>query len=143
MIQGALFALILAVSAASAQVGVPRSGGLINLNCMDALVAVGRHDLAGVFSFIQEKDSAPAFADLLVRNKAAMKKFLAKLKRNRKAANGITIWDHSVVLYANAIYSSPIGVTLEKPSKKVRKTLNEMSLSPTLTLQQLRQRRIN
>lgn len=115
----------------------PVVGGMLNLSCVAALVAVGHADLAGTFSFINEKDAPAAFADFVAHNKAALKKYMDKLNRDFKAAGGISVWDHEAVMKIIEVYSSPLGETLEKPGAVIGKRLTELSVAPTLTLEEI------
>ena len=128
----ALFALAAGALGPAATAGDP--GGVLNLSCVDALVAVDRAGLAGVFSFIAEKDSPAAFADLAVHEPKALKKYLAKVEQDLAAAAGITSWDHEAILTVLALLQGPLAETLRKPSAKVLARLNELSLAPTVTL---------
>lgn len=114
---------------------------ILDLGCMDALVASGKTSLAGVFSFIAPKDTAAAFSDMIVRDPKAMKKYLARVSKDFKAASGITVWDHDVALSVLSLLSSPLSSTFEPPSKKIVSQLTELSLAPTLSLEQVSARR--
>lgn len=129
----AIFLMGAAVPAGAQQV--------LGLSCMDALIAAGRAELAGVFSFIPEKDSAAAFADLLVHNKDAMKKYLGRVESDLKVAGGINVWDHETIVLVAQIYASPMAETLLKPAAKTTAKLSELTLAPTLPLDQLTARR--
>ena len=133
------FAFLTVSAAKAAETSPPMQ--MLNLSCMQALVAVDQADLAGVFSFISEKDSPMAFADLLAHNKKALKKFVAKADKDLKAVSGIAAWDHDVFQAMISIYSSPLGETLDKPDAKVMAHLAELAHSPTLTLDQMTARR--
>ena len=115
--------------------------GVINLSCMEALVAIDEPGLAGVFSFIPEKDSPAAFADLVAHRGKALKKYAAKLEADFKAAGGITPWDHETALFVVALFSGPLAATLEQPSAKLQAKLAELSLAPALSLEQVAARR--
>ena len=123
--------------------GQSSQGGpqMINLSCVEALVAIGQPELAGVFSYISEKDGPAAFADLLVHNKKAMKKFLAKGEKDLKTAAGISQWDHEAVVAAVSIYGSPLAQTLEKPASDTLSRLTNLASAPPLTLADLTARR--
>lgn len=114
---------------------------ILDLNCVDALVAADKSSLAGVFSFIPPKDTAAAFSDLIVRDKKAMKKYLGKVEKDFKTASGITLWDHEVVLNTISLLGSPLAATFEVPPKKVVDKLTELSVAPTLSLEQVTARR--
>ena len=116
-------------------------GTMLDLSCMEALVAAGHADLAGVFSFVSDKDASAAFADFTVHDRIALKKYIGKLQRDFKNARGISVWDHSVVLRILALYGSPLAQVVEKPSESLFKILTELSLAPTMTLEELAARR--
>ena len=107
---------VLAAAQTAGAIEPPQGAQLLNLGCVEALAAIGQADLAGVFSFIAEKDAPAAFADLLVHNKKALKKFLAKVEKDLKSASGVAVWDHEALQLAVSIYGSPLAETLEKPS---------------------------
>lgn len=117
--------------------------GILNPSCLSALIAIEHFDMTGVFSFIAEKDSAAALADFLVRNKAAQKKYIAKLQKDMKETMGISVWDHDVVMRSLEFYASPVAETVEKPSPGVSARLTQLSIAPTLTLQEMSTRRRN
>ena len=110
-------------------------GGVINLSCMEALVAIEEPGLAGVFSFISEKDAPSAFADFLAHHPKALKKYAAKVDQDLKAAAGVVSWDHEVLMDLLSLFSSPMADTLEKPSSKTMAQMTELSLAPTLSLE--------
>lgn len=114
---------------------------LLNLSCMSALAAVEQADLAGVFTFIAEKDSSAAFAELLVRNKRARKKYRAKLQADMKASGGVSAWDHEVLIRLLEIYVSPQAETLERLSSSMTADFNELSLAPALSLEEMNSRK--
>jgi hypothetical protein len=125
-----------AASPAPAGEAVPRAAGMINLSCVEALVSIDEQRLAGVFSFISEKDEPAAFADLIVHNKKSLKKFLGKLADDRKAANGISSWDHDALQFALAIYDSPLAATVEAPGK-LKDEMQAFLAAPALKLEQV------
>jgi len=136
-----ILAVALAAGAAAAPETAPAQGGLLNLSCMEALAAIGQPNLAGVFSFIPEKDSPAAFADLIVHEPKSLAKFLTKLDEDFQAAGGVTEWDHEALMYALTLYSGPLGPTLPKPAPKALARINELSLAPKVSLEQLSARR--
>lgn len=133
---GALWA-----AAPRAAVEAPAGAQMINLGCVDALAAVGHADLAGVFSFIPEKDGPAAFADFMVRNRKALKKFLAKAEKDLKEVKGVSIWDRQALQFAVSIYGSPLGETLEKPAPKFVARMVELAAAPALSLAEMTARR--
>jgi hypothetical protein len=137
-----ILAAALAAGAAAAPASEPSvQGGVLDLSCIEALAAIGQPNLAGVFSFISEKDSPAAFADLLVHDHKALRKYVEKAGQDLKAAGGITDWDHDVVMFALSLFAGPLAHTLEKPSGKILARLNELSLAPKLSLEVVASRR--
>jgi hypothetical protein len=136
----ALRALVVSAAFAASPVvtgeAAPRAAGMINLSCVEALVSIEEQRLAGVFSFISEKDGPAAFADLIVHNKKSLKKYLGKLSADRKAANGISSWDHDALQFALGIYDSPLGATVEAPGK-LKDEMQALLAAPVLTLEQV------
>jgi hypothetical protein len=120
---------------------MPVQGGVLNLSCVDALVAVGQPNLAGVFAFVPEKDSAAAFADLMAREPKALKKYMRKLDDDIKVAGGITPWDHEAILAVIALLGSPLAETFPKPPAKLSARLNEISMAQTVSLETVTARR--
>lgn len=139
----ALWAVLAAAPASAA--GVPEAPGssahMLNLSCVEALVAIGHSELAGVFSFISEKDTPAAFADLIVHDKKARKKYTAKLERDFKAAQALTQWDHDALVMILSIYGSPLAETLQKPGTRQMGRLAELGQAPTTTLDQMTAKR--
>jgi hypothetical protein len=134
--------VILATLLASAlSLGSPAQAQILNLSCVEALVAAGQSHLAGVFSFVPEKDAPNAFADLIVHDRKALKKYVAKLEADLKEAGGISTWDHEVLAFALTIYGSPLAQTLDKPGKSQMSALNKLALAPSLSLQDMTARR--
>ena len=117
-----------------------RDAQMLNLSCVEALVAIGQPQLAGVFSFVPGKDGPAALADLLVHERKAFKKYTAKLKRDKKEAGGISTWDHDTVVFALQIYASPIADTIDKPGS-LRGDLEELARAPSMPLQELSARK--
>jgi len=111
--------------------------GLLNLSCMQALAAVGEARLGGIFSFIPDKDSSAAFADLYVHLRKVKRKFQNKLSKDLRQLGGISLWDRQVVMRVLDIYASPLVETLEKPSEGELRKLKRFSLAPTMTLHEM------
>ncbi|MFA6003251.1 MAG: hypothetical protein WC881_04210 [Elusimicrobiota bacterium] len=130
-------ALVVAGVVAGRAQGQEQRSGVLNLNCVEALVAVEHTALAGVFSFVSEKDSNAAFADLVAHDGKALKKYVAKLEKDVKASAGITAWDHDTVLLALGLFTGPVADTLEKPGKSLMEKLTQLSMKPTMTLEQI------
>ncbi|HVC09703.1 MAG TPA: hypothetical protein VNH15_07180 [Elusimicrobiota bacterium] len=115
---------------------------ILNLNCLEALAAVGEPELSGIFSYVPDADTAAAFADLVVHQPAALRKFMAKDEADVKSVGGISQWDHSVAAYALSIYALPAAAaTVDKPSSSDLKRLNALAAAPALSLEQMTARR--
>ena len=121
---------------------MPRpAAGMLNLSCVEALVAVEHPDLAGVFSFITEKDAPAAFADFVAHNKTAMRRYVDKIGADIKSAAGVTPWDHDVIMRILDIYAGPLAETLEKLPPPIQKRLMEYSAAPSMSLEDVAARR--
>ena len=128
-------------SANTAKSSAMSSGGMVSLSLVEALAAVKQPQLAGIFSFVAENDAPFAFADLVARDKKAMKLYVAKLDEDRKAANGLTGWDHAVCASLVNLYSSPIAGTFGKPDEKQMSKINQCLLVPVVPLEEIVARR--
>ncbi len=115
---------------------------VLNFNCLEALAAVGKSDLAGIFSYVPDKDTAAAFADLLVHQPKVLRKFLAKGEGDVKQVGGISQWDHDAAAYAISIFSlPPAALAAPKPSSSQLKRLRALADAPVLTLEEMTARR--
>ncbi len=140
----AVIALALAVpstSSALTSTSVGSDSHMLSLSCVEALVAIDEAKLAGVFSFVPEKDAPAAFGDLIVHDKKALKKYVTKLDRDRDQAGGISPWDHDVMMFILQIYASPLADTLEKPGAAGMERLTVLANAPTMQLQEITARR--
>ena len=82
MIKTTLAAMLLAAALVSRGAAQASSGPqIINLSLVEALVSIDESTLAGVFSYVPEKDGPAAFADLITHNKKSLKKFTAKVEK--------------------------------------------------------------
>jgi hypothetical protein len=115
----------------------PEATGMISLSLIEALAALRQPQLAGIFSFVAEKDAPFAFADLLARDKDAMKLYLNKLGADIKAAGGLTEWDHEVCASLINLYSAPLPPGFVRADEKRMKQINECMLSQTMTLEEI------
>ncbi len=144
-------AVLLAVSApvhgaapASAPGAAPQAAsgaGMVSLSLVDALTAIEMPQIMGLFAFIAEQDAPFAFADLSARDPKVLKKYLGKLKSDKKVAGGLTAWDHGVCATLVNLYSSPISSTLKRPDAKQLSAINECVLAPVVTLAEVVERR--
>ncbi|MEK7384195.1 MAG: hypothetical protein AAB262_13030 [Elusimicrobiota bacterium] len=147
MIYALLLAVALPAAAASAAevqpppVSLADAGVMVNLSLVDALTAIEEPQLGGIFSFIPDKYSTFAFADLMARDKKALKRYLGKLQSDLKAAGGLTGWDHEVCATLVNLYSSPLSGSFERPDAKRMSTINECVLAPVVSLSEVVARR--
>jgi hypothetical protein len=109
--------------------------GMISFSLVDALAALHEPQLAGIFSFVSERNAPFAFADFLARDKKSMKLYLNKLGEDVKAARGLTDWDHEVCASLINLYASPMAATFGRPDDKRMKQINDCMLAPSVTLE--------
>lgn len=131
---GLLFSPLIAATAAHAQEIL--SGALI-----EALAAVGKSELGGVFTYVGDKNAPSAFADLIARDLKAMKRYTGKLAADRKVAGGLTSWDHQVCATLVNYYSGAPMPGIKKPDAKRLKALNDCVLSSVVELEEIVSRR--
>lgn len=130
-----LAAPILSATAARAQEML--SGSLI-----EALTAVGKPELGGVFTYVGDKNAPRAFADLIARDPKAMKRYTGKIMDDLKAAGGLTAWDHEVCATLVNHYAGAVEMPgIKKPDAKRLKALNDCVLAPVMELQDIVMRR--
>jgi len=125
--------LLAAASARAQQQVVP--GQLLNLSCLEALVTVDHKELMGIFSFVAEKDEPQAFGDFLTHDKKAMKKFVAKVAQDLKAASGVSAWDREALKFTLVIYGSPLRSTVPDPGPKMMAEIMSLSAAPVVPLE--------
>src|SRR5687768_12580617 len=73
-----------------------RAQEILSGSLIEALAAVEKKELTGVFTYVGDKNAPTAFADLIARDGKAMKRYIKKLKKDLKVADGLTAWDHQV-----------------------------------------------
>ncbi|MEK7233126.1 MAG: hypothetical protein AAB268_04880 [Elusimicrobiota bacterium] len=112
------------------------SGSLI-----EALAAVGKSELGGVFTYVGEKNAPSAFADLIARDLKAMKRYTRKLTEDRKVAGGLTPWDHQVCATLVNYYAGIQMPGIRKLDAKRLKALNDCVLAPVVELEEIVTRR--
>ena len=111
--------------------------GMISFSLVDALAAIHQPQLAGIFSFVEEKNAPFAFADFIARDKKSMKLYLKKLDADVESANGLTEWDHEVCASLINLYGSPMAATFGVPDAKTMKQINDAMLSRTISLEEI------
>ena len=138
-----LIALLAAAPAvARAQGAVPTSSQMVSLSLVDTLVSIDEADLAGLFAFIPGPQAPMALAHYLMKNRAALKRFLKKVEKDFKKAKAINEWDKDVLLYLVGLNSAsrlPFG--MERLPKKLTGRVNELALKPALPLGMIQQRK--
>ena len=112
------------------------SGALI-----EALAAIGKPELGGVFTYVGNQNAPRAFADLIARDPKAMKRYTGKLTDDRKAAGGLTAWDHQVCATLVNYYAGAAMPGIKRPDAKRLKALNDCVLAPVMELQDIVQKR--
>jgi hypothetical protein len=126
--------LLLAGAAARAQ-------EMVSASLIEALAAIEKPELGGLFSYVGEKNGPAAFADLVARDAKAMKRYTAKLDSDMKVANGLAAWDHEVCATLVNYYAGMAMPGVKRPDAKRMKSLNACVLSPVLELQEIVARR--
>ncbi len=118
-----------------------RAQEILSGSLIEALTAVKKPELGGVFTYVGEQNAPRAFADMIARDSKAMKRYTAKLKSDHKAAGGLTAWDHEVCATLVNHYAGAAMPGLKKPDAKRLKALNDCVLAPVLELQDIVARR--
>jgi hypothetical protein len=115
--------------------------GNVDLSLIDTLDAIGEPQLGGVFKYISDQYAPFAFAEILAADKKAMKRFLAKIDDDHKAAGGISQWEKTVcAVLVNTYQNTPDDDPL-KPDKKRMSVINRCMLVPVVTFQEILMRR--
>lgn len=133
-----------AEGARPAAVRVPTASAgpsVVNLSLIDGISAIELPQVTGLFSFIAESDASFAFADLVARDPKSMKRYLNKLRDDKKLSNGLTAWDHEVCATLVNLYASSLGAALTKPKEKDFGFINECVLAPVVQLSDIVSRR--
>ncbi len=118
-----------------------RAQDILSGSLVEALTAVGKPELSGVFTYVGEKNAPRAFADLIARDAKAMKRYTGKLTDDQKAAGGLTAWDHEVCATLVNHYAGVEVPGIKKPDAKRLKALNVCVLSPIMELADIVARR--
>jgi hypothetical protein len=116
-------------------------GGMLSGSLIEALKAIEKPELGGVFTYVGAENAPRAFADLIARDAKAMKRYTAKLADDRKVANGLTPWDHQVCATLVNYYASIPMPGIKKPDAKRLKALNECVLSTVVELSEIVEKR--
>lgn len=150
LVSAGVAAVLLALASAGARAAAPAEAatraaqeaaqaptGMVSLSLIEALTAIKQPQLVGVFAFVAEKNAPFALADLLARDKTAMKRYLDKLDDDFKAASGLTEWDHEVCASLINLYGSPMANTFGVPEPKRMKQINDCMLAPAIPLESI------
>ena len=114
-----------------------RAQDMLSGSLIEALNAIQKPELGGVFTYVGDKNAPTAFADLVARDSKAMKRYTAKLADDRKAAGGLTAWDHQVCATLVNYYAGGAMPGTKRPDAKRRKALNDCVLAPVLEFQEI------
>lgn len=137
MIKAAIAAILLVLPLARSRA----QQGSLNLSVIEALATIGKSDLSGVFSYVPFKDTPAAFADLLLRDEKAQKKYVEKVSDDFKAAGGITNWDRAVLQDVVSFYGSPAAANMKKPSAKLILKMAALVSAPALSAEEIESKR--
>jgi len=119
-----------------------RAQDMLSGPLIEALAAVGKPELGGVFTYVGNQNAPRAFADLIARDPKAMKRYTEKLGDDRKAAGGLTAWDHEVCATLVNHYAGAVDMPgIKKPDAKRLKALNDCVLAQVMELQDIVSRR--
>ena len=118
-----------------------RAQEMLSASLIEALAAVEKPELGGLFTYVGDKNAPAAFADLIARDAKAMKRYSAKIDDDRKAANGLTAWDHQVCATLVNYYAGVAMPGIKRPDAKRLKSLNNCVLAPVMELQEIVARR--
>ena len=116
-----------------------QAGVVLNLNLIEALVAIKSERLGMIFSFVPEDRSALAFANFLMADHKALKMFLGVKERQWKKFKGIARWDKQVFLLLVGMNSQtelPPGI--ERLPEKLSSRVNELALAQGYELEEMR-----
>lgn len=137
-----LFSLMVSAAApAAAQREIPSPPTIIDLNLMEALVAIERIDLVGIFTFVPPGRAPLAMADFLLRNRKALKMFVKKAERDLKQVQGINEWDKKVFLFLVGMTSGRLLSGIKAVPRRWMDRINTLSLAQPLPLSVMLQRR--
>lgn len=115
-----------------------RAQEMLSGSLIEALKAVEKPELGGVFTYVGNQNAPRAFADLIARDAKAMKRYTGKLNDDLKAAGGLTAWDHEVCgTLVNHYASGGAMPGIKKPDEKRMKALNACVLSQVMELQDI------
>jgi len=114
-----------------------RAQDMLSGSLIEALKSVEKPELGGVFTYVGNQNAPRAFADLIARDKKAMRRYTDKLNDDRKVAKGLTAWDHEVCAILVNHYAGAEMPGIKKPDAKRLKALNACVLAPVMELQDI------
>ncbi len=119
-----------------------RAQEMISGSLIEALKAIDKPELGGIFTYVGDKNAPRAFADLVARDAKSLKRYAGKLDDDRKAASGLTAWDHEVCATLVTYYAGGGSIPgVKTPDAKRIKSLNDCVLAPVVELQEIVARR--
>lgn len=138
MIRRCLIASVLAGTVCSAPLYAEQLPGTpqfqqITPQLKEALSAIKSRSLVGVFLLIEPQQAPIALAAYLLRDHAALKRFIKKVERDLKKYKAISRWDKLTALHMIAMgvdRGSP--TTGKKLSKKWIVRVQELTLAPSV-----------
>lgn len=105
------------------------TGRFIDSSLMEALVAMDRPELAGIFAFVPDADARVAMADFLLRDPAALKRFIKKAERDLREAKAVNVWDKEVLLHIVAATAEGGIPGVPQPKKETLSRVSALSLA--------------
>jgi hypothetical protein len=114
---------------------------IVNLSLVEALSAVEKPELAGIFGFVPEANAPFALADFLMRDRSSLKRFIKKCREDYKVAQGVNAWDKQVLLFLVGLNGSAPMMGLKPMPESWMDRVNDLALAPGLPLQIIVQRR--
>ncbi len=134
--------LVFAQEATSISPKGMRQGVVLNLTTIEALAGIGKQHLAGVLSFVAPEDTILAFANLLLADHKALKRFVKFGNKRFKIAGAITRWEKQVLLLVVGLNEGkdelPPG--MKKVPKGLIAKVSELALAPGVTPDDFRAR---
>lgn|GEM_PF-2103764 len=106
----------------------------------DALSAIDQPKMRAVFGYVASQYSAMAFADYLVGDSKALKRYVKKISADRRLVGGLTQWDHNVcVVLVNRFEAA--AEAEDRPSASRLSEINQCLLSRVANFQEILMRR--
>jgi hypothetical protein len=97
----------------------------------DALEAIGAKRLGGVFSYVGEKNLDVAFANLLMADHRALKRFMKFSSKRLKRNGSISIWEKKVMLLVVGMNDQQrLAPGTKRLSSKMMGSVSDLALAP-------------